>query len=61
MRELIAMNSTGQVEFLQDFIASWADSFVDAIEVSVRADFYKTVAQLWRVFLAVEVQAFDFE
>jgi TorA maturation chaperone TorD len=61
MRELIAMNSTGQVEFLQDFIASWADSFVGAIEVSVRGDFYKSVAQLWRIFLAIEVQAFDFE
>jgi TorA maturation chaperone TorD len=61
MRELISMNSAGQVEFLQDFIASWADSFVSAIEVSVRADFYKTIAQLWQVFLAIEVQAFDFE
>jgi TorA maturation chaperone TorD len=61
MRELIAMNSSGQAEFLQDFIASWADSFVAAIEVSVRGDFYKTVAQLWQVFLAIEVQAFDFE
>jgi TorA maturation chaperone TorD len=61
MRELIVMNSTGQVEFLQDFIASWADSFVGAIEVSVRGDFYKSVAQLWQTFLAIEVQAFDFE
>jgi TorA maturation chaperone TorD len=61
MRELIVMNSVGQAEFLQDFIASWADSFVGAIEVSVRGDFYKTVAQLWQVFLAIEVQAFDFE
>jgi TorA maturation chaperone TorD len=61
MRELISMNSPGQVEFLQDFVASWADSFVSAIEVSVRGDFYKTVAQLWQIFLAIEVQAFDFE
>jgi TorA maturation chaperone TorD len=61
MRELIAINSPGQVEFLQDYIASWADSFVDALEVSVRGDFYKNVAQLWQVFLAIEVQAFDFE
>jgi TorA maturation chaperone TorD len=61
MRELIVMNSSGQAEFLQDFIASWAESFVGAIEVSVRGDFYKTVAQLWQIFLAIEVQAFDFE
>jgi TorA maturation chaperone TorD len=61
MRELIAKNSPGQAEFLQDFIASWAESFVSAIEVSVRGDFYKSVARLWQVFLAIEVQAFDFE
>jgi TorA maturation chaperone TorD len=61
MRELIVKNSDGQADFVQDFLASWTESFVSALEVSPRAKFYNSVAILWQAFLAIEVQAFDFE
>jgi TorA maturation chaperone TorD len=61
MRELIVKNSEGQAAFVQDFLASWLENLVTALEVSPRAKFYKSVASLWRVFLAIEVQSFDFE
>jgi TorA maturation chaperone TorD len=61
MRELIQVNSDGQAQFLQDFIASWASSFAEAIDASIRANFYKSVVALWQAFLAVELQSFDFE
>jgi TorA maturation chaperone TorD len=61
MRELVLRTDGGQEGFFRDFLASWCDDFCTAIEVSPRADFYKTVAALWQCFVAIEQQSFDFE
>jgi TorA maturation chaperone TorD len=61
MKQLIGTNSDQQSSFFRDFLASWIEPFLLAIEVSPRADFYRKTALLWQCFVAIEQQAFDFE
>jgi TorA maturation chaperone TorD len=61
MRELVVSNSPDQADFVRDFLGSWSTDLVSAIDVSPRADFYKSVAILWQEFIAIEIQSFDFE
>jgi TorA maturation chaperone TorD len=61
MRELVVSNSPDQADFVRDFLASWSSDLVNEIDLSPRADFYKTVAVLWQEFIAIEIQSFDFE
>ncbi len=61
MRQLVVSNSPDQADFVRDFLGSWSTDLVSAIDVSPRADFYKSVAILWQEFVAIEIQSFDFE
>ena len=61
MRELVMTNSAAQKAFFHDFIASWVDDLTGSLQTSANASFYKYVAQVWQAFVAVELQAFDFE
>ncbi|MEY4909325.1 MAG: hypothetical protein RL260_3043 [Pseudomonadota bacterium] len=65
MRYLIAgddvavCNLEQQRRFFRGHLQTWAGGLCDAVEAQPRADIWRHVAQLTRVFLDIETQGFD--
>lgn len=50
-----------QINFFRAHLAPWYEKLCDAVEMSGKTSFYKTVGRMTRVFFDVETQSFDFE
>jgi TorA maturation chaperone TorD len=58
MSRLIGAGNASDGEFFADHVAPWAGRFFADLERSERADFYRAVGALGRVFMDIETEAF---